>query len=121
MSRKILRGAVVVGTLVLTAGACGGDDAGGGATGGGATGGGEADLLTSGTAFNPTTVTVSAGGDSITITNEDGFDHTFTLEDESADETLPAGETVTVDVSIEEDTGFVCTIHPSMTGTLTVG
>ena len=112
--------------IALVGPACGGDDEGGGATGGGATGGGAtgggatADLVTSGSAFDPTTVAVSAGGDSITITNEDGIAHTFTLDDGSVDEPLPGGETVTVDVDVSEDTPFHCNIHPAMTGTLTV-
>lgn len=124
----VMCGLMAVG-LVGTA--CGGDDEGGGATGGGATGGGAtgggatgggatADLVTSGSAFDPTTVTVSAGGDTITITNEDGIAHTFTLDDGSVDEPLPGGETVTVDVDVSEDTPFHCNIHPAMTGTLAV-
>ena len=108
--------AVVGGVIMLASAACGGDDGGGGATGGGG-----ADLVTSGSVFDPTTVTVASGGDTITITNEDEFDHTFTLDDESVDETLPAGETVDVEVDVSADAPFHCTIHPSMTGTLTVG
>jgi plastocyanin len=124
MQRKALRVAVVCGLMVVASvgAACGGDDDdGGGATGGGATGGGEADLAASGTAWDPTTVTVTAGGDSITIINEDGIDHTFTLDDGSIDEPLAGGATVTVDVDISEDAPFHCEIHSSMTGTLTVG
>jgi plastocyanin len=124
MQGKALRFAVVCGLMVVASvgAACGGDDDdGGGATGGGATGGGEADLVASGTAWDPTTVTVTAGGDSITITNEDGIDHTFTLDDGSIDEPLAGGTTVTVDVDISEDAPFHCAIHSSMTGTLTVG
>jgi plastocyanin len=108
--------ALLGGVIMLASAACGGDEGGGGSTGGG-----EADLVASGTAFDPTSVTVASGGDSITISNEDGFDHTFTLDDGSVDETLPAGQTVTVDVDISADTPFHCTIHPQMTGTLTVG
>jgi len=124
MQGKALRFAVVCGLMVgaSVGAACGGDDDdGGGTTGGGSTGGGEADLVASGTAWNPTTVTVTAGGDSITIINEDGISHTFTLDDGSIDEPLAGGATVTVDVDISEDAPFHCEIHPSMTGTLTVG
>jgi plastocyanin len=115
----------VIGGLVLVAtvsAACGGDDDDGGSTtGSGATGGGaEADLVASGTAFDPTSVPVAAGGDTITIVNEDGIDHTFTLDDGSIDEPLAGGATVTVDVDISEDAPFHCEIHSSMTGTLTV-
>ena len=119
MHGRALRFAAICG-LLLVASACGGDDDEGGATGGGATGGTEADLVTSGTAFDPTTVPVAAGGDAITIVNEDGISHTFTLDDGSVDEPLAGGATVTVDVDISEDAPFHCEIHPSMTGTLTL-
>lgn len=121
MRGKAFRIAVMCGALVLGTGACGGDDDGGGGGGGETGGGAEADLVASGTAFDPITVPVSAGGDSITIVNEDGIDHTFTLDDGSIDQPLAGGSTVTVDVDITADAPFHCAIHSSMTGTLTVG
>jgi plastocyanin len=111
----MLRLVVLCGALMLVGAACGGDGDGGGGGGGAA-----ADLVTSGTAFDPSSVSVASGGDSITISNEDGFAHTFTLDDETVSKELPAGETVTVDVNIDADAPFHCEIHPSMTGTLTV-
>lgn len=107
--------------VVLVAGACGGGDdegdGGGDATGSGA----QADLVTTGSRFEPDTVAVAAGGDTLTIENEDGIPHTFTLDDGSLDEALGPGDTITVDVDISEDAPFHCTIHPAMTGTLTIG
>ena len=127
MRRKALGLAVVCGVMVVASvgAACGDDDGQAGADGSGETGAtgaaAEADLVASGTAFDPTTVPVSAGGDSITIDNEDGISHTFTLDDGSIDEPLAGGAMVTVDVDISADAPFHCEIHPSMTGTLTVG
>lgn len=119
MRRNVLR-LSVVGVLVLAGSACGGDGSGDGGGGGGG-GTAQADLVTSGTAFVPTTLSVTSGGDTITIRNDDGFAHTFTLDDGSVDQALAAGETVEVEVNIDADAAFHCEIHPSMTGTLTVG
>jgi plastocyanin len=118
--------------LVLTA--CGGDDDGGettgptatgptGATGetdgGGGGGGGGTEITIEGFAFNPSTITVS-GPTEVTVTNNDTTPHTFTLDDDSVDLALGAGETGTATVDVSETTGFICTIHPSMTGTVEV-
>jgi plastocyanin len=118
--------------LVLTA--CGGDDDGGettgptatgptGATGetdgGGGGGGGGTEITIEGFAFNPSTITVS-GPTEVTVTNNDSTPHTFTLDDDSVDLALGAGETGTATVDVSETTGFICTIHPSMTGTVEV-
>ena len=116
-------------TLVLTA--CGGDDDGGDTTGptaatgetngggGGGGGGGGTEIVIEGFAFNPSTITVS-GPTEVTVTNNDTAPHTFTLDDGSVDLALGAGETGTATVDVSETTGFICTIHPSMTGTVEV-
>jgi plastocyanin len=123
--RSLVAGAIAVG-LVLAA--CGGDDGdgggdttGGGTTGGatGATAGGTA-ITIAGFAFSPSTIAVS-GETTLTVTNDDSATHTFTLDDGSVDEEIPAGESVEVTVNVSETTGFHCKIHPQMTGTLEVG
>lgn len=128
--------------MALILAACGGDDGGGdggptgatgattGATGAttGATGatdnGGGITVTTTLTienfAFDPSTVVVSGFPTEIAVTNNDTTSHTFTLDDESVDLELGAGETGTVTVDVTEDTGFFCRIHPAMTGTLQV-
>jgi plastocyanin len=113
--------------LSLVVAACGGgDDEGGettaptGATSETGGGGGGTDITISGFAFNPDTITVS-GPTEVTITNEDSATHTFTLDDGSVDEQIAGGETVTVTVDVSKTTGFMCTIHPTMTGTVEVG
>jgi plastocyanin len=108
-------------TLGMVLAACGGDDGnGGGTTGGGTAGGGGGTTVTiSGFAYDPSTVQVS-GETTLTITNEDDVTHTFTLDDGSVDEEIGGGESVEVTVNVSETTGFHCTIHPQMTGTLEV-
>jgi plastocyanin len=70
--------------------------------------------------FEPTTITVAPGSTDIAITNADTVDHTFTLDDDSVDQPVAAGENVTVTVDLSASVGFHCTIHPAMTGTLQV-
>ena len=123
--------------LVLTSAACSsGDDGSSGAgatsaeTGGSETqtseaetggGGGEPDLKAEDFQFEPTEVEV-ASGDTIVVKNDaPSTPHTFTVTDTNIDESLDAD--AEVDVKINLDSGpydFLCTIHPQMTGTLTV-
>ncbi len=70
--------------------------------------------------FEPTTITVAAGSTDIAITNADTVDHTFTLDNDTVDAAVSAGQNVTVTVELSESVGFHCEIHPSMTGTLQV-
>ncbi len=87
----------------------------------GTTGGAGGTTITAeGFAFNPATLQVPSGETTLTITNNDGATHTFTLDDGSADQEVPAGESIEVTVNITASTGFHCKIHPSMTGTLEV-
>lgn len=119
--------------MFITA-ACSGDDGAGNGTGSTETGstetgstetGGEvvpgsATIAIADLTFAPTTLPVASGSTDIEITNADGVDHTFTLDDMSVDETIPAGGSATVTVDLTESSGFHCEIHPSMTGTLEV-
>jgi plastocyanin len=122
--------------LVLTSVACSsGDDgsSGGGATsaaGGGETetseapasgGGGEPDLKAEDFQFDPTELSV-ASGDTIVVKNDaPSTPHTFTVTDTDIDESLDPDAEVDVKIDLDPDTyDFMCTIHPQMTGTLTV-
>lgn len=123
-------GRLVAGMLVagLVLAACSGDDDGGEATGSGTTdqatgatdgaAGGTA-ITIEGFAFDPASIEVS-GETTLTITNNDTAAHTFTLDDDSVDEELAAGESVDVTVNVSETTGFHCRFHPQMTGSLEV-
>lgn len=107
------RRVVTVAVLALSLGACGGgDDDGEGAADNGVT--------VENTSFQPSSVSVQAG-DTVTWTFKDSFDHTVTADDKSFDSggktdgatfehTFPTAGTFT----------YTCTIHSSMTGTVTV-
>ena len=148
--RRVL---VVFATLALLAAACGGDD-GEGANGGtdatgttaatgpteptGATATGptadgdcvdltgEGDVFTitiSNFAFEPDCFTASAS-QGITIVNEDGAPHTFTMPETEVNIPIAAGATFNgepIAGIVEPGTyDFMCTIHPAMTGEVTV-
>jgi plastocyanin len=111
--------AAVAGTWLFVAACSGGNDSSTAPTGGAVVPGtakiGIADL-----AFEPSTLTVASGETTITVTNSDSVTHTFTLDDGSVDETIDPGQSVDVTVNLTATTGFHCSIHPSMTGTLQV-
>lgn len=135
------RSIVLMAVLALGLAACGGEEeapptstgASGAVTGAtGGTGASDCADLTSGDvftitisdfAFDPDCLTARAA-QSISIVNEDGADHTFTIDGTMVDVTIPAGETFNgepVSGVLEPGTyDFHCTIHPSMTGTITV-
>lgn len=118
-SARLVTGVFAI-SLVL--GACSSDDDGGdgGETGGGTTGGGGGSTITiEGSAYDPSTVQVS-GATTITVVNNDGVNHTLTLDDDSAEVELAGGESGELTVDISETTGFHCEIHASMTGTFEV-
>ena len=86
----------------------------------GSAGGGGNAVTMANFAFNPDEISVAAG-DSVAVNNEDGSAHTFTSEDGGFDLELAGGESGEVTIEAEPGTyDFLCTIHPSMTGTLTV-
>ena len=109
--------------VALAAVGCGGDDGEDGGDTGGGNGGGDAVTLTAlDFEFEPTDLTVSAGG-SVELVNDGEAEHNLTVEGTDVDEDVAAGETVTVDLGdVEAGTyEFVCEYHADqMTGTLTV-
>ena len=117
---------VMVFALALIAAACSSKSNTGGGTspsaGGGSPsgGGGGQTVSIKNFAFDPNTLTVSAGTSQIVVTNNDSVTHTFTLDEGSVSTPIPAGQTVTVTVDISATIGWHCSIHPKMTGTLTV-
>ena len=82
---------------------------------------GTVEVTAEGGAFTPTSAEVAAGPVRFTVTNEDGGQHTFTMEDADIDLALDGGATEEADADLEAgEYEWHCTIHPSMTGTLTV-
>jgi len=112
--------------IAFVAAACGGGSSDGGE------GGDCVDLSTGGEtftvrianfAFAPSCFTASAS-QGISIVNEDGADHTFTLRGTGIDVRVPGEETVEGEpvsgVVAPGTYDLVCTLHPEMTGDVTV-
>jgi plastocyanin len=128
MSRAV-RVRFVAGLLAVSIllAACGNDDSGSRMATTGSASGAMSETGTAGSVtitmknfqFHPNTITVS-GPTALTLTNEDTVAHTFTLDDLSFTESIPRGDTVTVTVDVPETIGWLCTIHPQMTGTIEV-
>jgi plastocyanin len=124
--RTALIGLVVA--IGLVAVACSGDDSGGrgspssagGAGAGGGSAGGETTIVAQNFAFSPDRISVPAGAVTLTVTNRDSTEHTFTLDDGSSDTNLDPGSTQTIELDVSKTVGWHCSIHPSMTGTIEV-
>ena len=129
MSRFGLRSRLVVGLFVslLVAVACGGDSEDGGSetAGAGECGGSGGTMLTveaSDFQYEPSELSAAAGEQvTVEFTNSDDAPHTFTIEDLDCDTgSVDSGQSAELSFTMpEEETGWICTIHPDMTGTLT--
>lgn len=106
---------VLVAVAGLLAAGCGGGGEGGG------NGGTATDTITMvDNAFQPTDPLVGSGS-TLTLTNDGVATHTFTMEDQGIDEVIAAGEGSSVEITFDPGTyDFDCSLHPEMTGTLTV-
>ena len=64
----------------------------------------------------------ASGATAITIENKDSVDHTFTIPDTQVDAPLPGNETFKGEAAgLDPGTyEFICTIHPTITGTIIV-
>lgn len=110
---RIARALVALAAVALLGAACGG----GGEGGDGPTTG---SVTMRDNEFDPGDFTASS--DTITVTNEGMAVHTFTVEDGGIDEQVQAGDSAEVDLSgLEAGThDLTCTLHPEMTGSVTV-
>lgn len=62
-----------------------------------------------------------AVGSTVTVTNEDGVSHTWTSEDDVFDSgSLSQGESFSYTFEEAGEYAFVCSIHPGMSGSITV-
>jgi plastocyanin len=125
--RRRLAGLVLMMVVAVFATACsssngsspGGSGGGGAASGDGGSGGGTT-IVAQNFAFSPSTVTVQSGKVTLTVTNKDSVQHTFTLDDGASSTDLQPGSTQTITLDLSKTVGWHCSIHPSMTGTLKV-
>jgi plastocyanin len=125
--RNTTRWAVLAALLLLAA--CGDDSSDDAASTGTTAAGGDDACAASGEdatvtiadfAFDPDSVTVASGG-VVAVSNDDGTTHTFTSDEGGFDCRIEGGETANVLVDAAAgDYEFHCTIHPTMTGTITV-
>ena len=130
---------VLVGVLALAATGCGGGDDDGEAasattaapattsapaTTAGGGGGDELQLTASGTAWDTTSLDMTAGAEvSVEVTNQDSIEHNFTFAEANADQDVEGGEdaTATFTAPAAGSYEFFCKYHPSaMKGTVTV-
>ena len=115
--------ALLIAALALAAAACGGDDGGGG--GAASTGSCPGDAVTitmKDIKFDPDTATATVG-QTICWVNEDTVEHNA-VANSGADfksELFAKGKTFTAKVDKPGTVKYECTIHPGMTGEITVG
>lgn len=137
MNRRLV---LALSFLLLAFGAgCGGDDEGSGGgggsaettkqqpadTGGGAGGGEAVSVGMKGIQFEPMEVTVAKGG-TVTWTNKEAVAHDVTKEEgpgpnfSSGTGNMMEGDTYKQTFKTAGKIEYVCTVHPNMTGTVTV-
>lgn len=84
-----------------------------------ASGSGSAGTITMSNLSFSGTPTVQVG-DTIELVNQDDVPHTFTDENEAFDVSISGGQSATYTFEEAGEYSYFCTIHPSMTGTITV-
>jgi plastocyanin len=95
-----------------------------GGAGGGGGGGGGSSITIKDFAFQPNSLSGSAGQTlTIAISNGDSVEHSFTLDDGSVSKDIEAGGSESVSVTLPDSgtVGWHCKYHSTMTGTITVG
>jgi plastocyanin len=123
--RRIPAGLVAVLMLVGIAAACGGDDSGGAvsspSTTTKTTEPNTVAVTASGFKFSPTMATAKAGEVYFEVKNEDSTNHTFTIDGTDVNIKLDGNSSGEAKADLAAGTyEWHCTIHSSMTGTLTV-
>jgi plastocyanin len=110
---------VLVGLAVVAG--CGGDDEGGDSAASTACPSGAVTIEMVDTKFDPETAT-AAVGDTVCWVNEDSIQHNAVAESgaDFKSELFNKGETFTAKLDQAGDIKYVCTVHPGMTGEITV-
>jgi plastocyanin len=125
MQRLVRRAALLLTVLALGLAACGDDDDDGGGGGGAASSGscpsGAVEIKMADIKFDPAEATAGVGQEICWI-NEDEIDHNAVAESgaDFKSELFGKGETFTAKVDQPGTVDYVCTIHPGMTGKITV-
>ena len=72
--------------------------------------------------FDPACFKLPSGTTELSVSNQDSTDHTFTIPDVDLNEDIDPSEDAGVDVSAlpEGVYAFRCSIHPQMTGVMTI-
>ena len=113
--------ALLIGLVVIAG--CGGDDdsGGGGGTTASACPSGAVTIKMVDTQFDPKTATAKVG-DTVCWVNEDSIQHDAVAESGATfkSELFNKGETFTAKLDQAGDVKYVCTVHPGMTGEITV-
>jgi plastocyanin len=125
--RRILVALVAVLALALGLAACGGSSGGGStsastsAPASSGTSGGGVTIKMQNIQFSPKDTTVKVG-QKVTWTNDDNTDHNVTAESGADFKSKDFGNGATFSFTADKagTIKYVCTIHPGMTGTLTV-
>jgi plastocyanin len=125
-SKKILTFITALFAIILISSSCNkstyGDMTGTGGSGGtgGAGGPGANEVFIQGMAFSPSSITVSAGT-TVTWTNKDAIAHTVTsLTNLFNSGNLNSGGTFSYTFATAGSYSYYCSIHPTMTATVTV-
>jgi plastocyanin len=118
--RRLATTAAVLVAVGLAFGACSDSDSGSNGAAASSTTSAPGAVAIKDFAFQPGDLKV-AKGTTVTFTNEDGFDHTVTAKDKSFDSEHLASKG-TFEHTFDEAGSFpyLCAIHNSMTGTITV-
>lgn len=118
---RVLRSTTILAASVLLA-ACGGNGDGGGGADEDGGGGGATTLTTMDNAFQPSSLTVSAGSE-LELTNDGQTVHNLTIEGTDVNEDVEAGQSTTVTIDVDPgDYTMFCEYHRSigMEGVITV-
>jgi len=70
-------------------------------------------------AFNPSSLDIKVG-DIVEFVNKDSASHTVTFDDDSFDETIPSGASVTHTFTQKGNLDYLCSFHRSMRGKVIV-
>jgi len=117
-----MRPILLIAALTLALAACGGDDDGGGqGASSAACPTGSVTIKMVDIKFDPKDATAGVGQE-VCWVNEEGIDHNAVAESGATfeSELFGKGKTFTATVDAPGEIPYVCTVHPGMTGTLTV-